>query len=160
MNMLRIVSVSTAVIVSAMLLGASVYDSVVMAPNYRGAPASLEHARGFMHATNPGTLFRVLAPATQLFLLLALICCWKPDPAARWSLAGALGLAVLGDIITFRFHYPRNDILFHAPLTTPPAEFDRVAAEWAAGNYVRIALVLATALLAISALVNIARRTA
>jgi hypothetical protein len=61
MNMLRLVSVSIAVIVSAMLLGASVCDSVVLAPNFRGAPASLEHARGGMHATNPDTLFRVAA---------------------------------------------------------------------------------------------------
>lgn len=159
-NTIRIVAVALAVVVSAMLLGASVYDSVVLAPNLQGAPASLEHARGFMHVTNPGTLFRVLSPANQLCLLLALICCWKPDRTARWSLAAALVLGIAGDIVTFQFHYPRNEILFRAPLTTPPAEFDRVAAEWATGNYVRIVMVSAAVLLAMWSLIRVARRTA
>jgi len=105
----------------------------------QGAPTSLEHARGFYHVTNPGVFFRVVSPATQLFLLVALVCNWKA-PGTRWRLAGALVLAILADMITFKFHYPRNAILFLAPLTEPAADLDRVAAEWAAGNYVRIAL--------------------
>jgi uncharacterized membrane protein len=91
-----------------------------------GAPTSLEHARGFYHATNPGMFFRWLVPATQLFLLLALVVNWKPAPGTRWKLAGALVFLVLTDMITFRFHYPRNDILFVAPLTQPAAYYDRV----------------------------------
>jgi hypothetical protein len=59
---LRLVS-AAALVVSAMLLGAGVYESAVVAPNFQGAPTSLEHARGFYHATNPGTFFRVLSPA-------------------------------------------------------------------------------------------------
>jgi uncharacterized membrane protein len=82
----------------------------------QGAPTSLEHARGFYLVTNPGLFFRIVSPATQLFLLLALVCNWKP-PVTRWSLAGALVLAILADVITFKFHYPRNSILFLAPLT-------------------------------------------
>jgi hypothetical protein len=84
---LRLVSVSVALVLAAMLLGAGVYESVAVAPNFHGAPTSLEHARGFYHATNPGMFFRVLSPATQLFLLLALICNWKRS-GTRWS-AGA-----------------------------------------------------------------------
>jgi hypothetical protein len=143
-----------------MLLGAGTYESVVVAPNFQGAPTSLEHARGFYHATNPGTFFRVLSPATQLFLLVALVCNWRPDPGTRWRLAGALALAILADVITFQFHYPRNAILFGSPLTNPAADFDRVAAEWATGNYVRIALVLTTVVLVIASMIRIARDTA
>jgi len=102
------------------------FRHVVDAPNYMGAPTSLEHARGFYHATNPGMFFRWLVPATQLFLLLALVVNWKPAPGTRWKLAGALVFLVLTDMITFRFHYPRNDILFVAPLTQPAAYYDRV----------------------------------
>jgi hypothetical protein len=156
---LRLISAAIALVLSAMLLGAGVYESVVVAPNFQGAPASLEHARGFYHATNPGMFFRVLSPATQLFLLLALVCNWKPA-GTRWRLAGALALAILADIITFKFHYPRNAILFSAPLTTPPADFDRVAAEWAAGNYVRIAVVLTMVVLVMVSALRIARQTA
>jgi uncharacterized membrane protein len=143
-----------------MLLGAAVYESVVLAPNLQGAPASLEHARGFYHVTNPGVFFRVLSPATQLFLLVALVCNWKPTPGTRWRLAGALVLAILADVITFKFHYPRNAILFSAPLTNTSADLDRVAAEWSTGNYVRIVLLLTAVLLVVASIIRIARETA
>ena len=156
---LRLVTVAIALVLSAMLLGAGVYESVVVAPNFQGAPTSLEHARGFYHATNPGMFFRVLSPATQLFLLLALICNRKPA-GTRWKLAGALALGILGDIITFKFHYPRNSILFSAPLTNPPADFDRIAAEWATGNYVRIAAVLTMVVVVMASAIRTARQTA
>lgn len=48
---LRLVSVAIALVFSGMLLGTGVYQNVVDAPNYMGAPTSLEHARGFYHAT-------------------------------------------------------------------------------------------------------------
>ena len=126
---IRMVSTAIALALSAMLLGAGVYEAVVVAPNLQGAPSSLEHARGFYHATNPGMFFRVLSPGTQMFLLLALVCNWSPVPVTRWRLAGALALAILGDVITFKFHYPRNTILFSGPLTWPAADLDRVARE-------------------------------
>ncbi len=157
---LRLVSVAIALVVSAMLLGAGVYESVVVAPNFQGAPISLEHARGFYHATNPGVFFRVLSPATQLLLLVALVCNWGPVPVTRWRLAGALALAILGDVITFKFHYPRNAILFSSPLTGPGAYFDRIATEWAAGNYVRIAVILTAVVLVMASMIRIARDTA
>src|SRR5580692_9114105 len=122
---LRLVIVAIALVLTAMLLGTGVYQNVVDAPNYLGAPTSLEHARGFYHATNPGVFFRMLVPATQLSLLLAIVFNWKPVPATRWRLAGALVALILTDVITFRFHYPRNDILFVAPLTNSPAYYDR-----------------------------------
>jgi uncharacterized membrane protein len=156
---LRLISVAIALILSAMLLGAGVYESIAVAPNFQGAPASLEHARGFYHATNPGMFFRVLSPAVQLFLLLALVCNWK-FPSTRWRLAGALLLAILADVITFKFHYPRNTILFSAPLTNPPADLDRIGAEWATGNYVRIAVVLAVVVLVMVSTIRIAREAA
>jgi hypothetical protein len=143
-----------------MLLGAGVYESVVVAPNFQGAPTSLEHARGFYRVTNPGMLFRVLAPATQILLLVALLCNWMPVPLTRWRLAGALVLAILGDVITFKFHYPRNAILFSDPLTRSAAELDRIGREWAAGNYVRIAVILTAVVLVIASMIRIARDTA
>jgi hypothetical protein len=143
-----------------MLLGTGAYESVVVAPNLPGAPSSLEHARGFYRATNPGTFFRVLSPGTQIVLLLALLCNWGPVPVTRWRLAGALALAILGDVITFKFHYPRNTILFSDPLTRSAADLDRVATEWAAGNYVRIGAILTAVVLAMVSLIRIARDTA
>ena len=157
---LRLVSAAIALVLSAMLLGTGVYQNVVDAPNYHGGPAALEHARGFYHATNPGMFFRGMVPVTQLFLLLAIAFNWKPDPITRWSLAGALGALILTDMITFRFHYPRNDILFIAPLTGPAADYDRVATEWAMGNYARVALLLIAVVLVTTSMIRIARGTA
>jgi uncharacterized membrane protein len=156
---LRLLSAAIVLVVSGILLGAGIYESVVLAPNLQGAPTSLEHARGFYHVTNPGVFFRVVSPATQLFLLVALVCNWKAR-GTRWSLAGALVLAILADVITFKFHYPRNAILFLAPLTGPAADLDRVATEWAAGNYVRIALILTAFILVMASVIRIARETA
>jgi hypothetical protein len=153
------VSTAIALALSAMLLGTGVYESLVVAPNLQGAPSSLEHARGFYRLTNPGTFFRVLSPGTQLFLLLALVCNWAPVPVTRWRLAGALALAILGDVITFKFHYPRNTILFSDPLTRSAADLDRVATEWAAGNYVRIAVILIAVVLVMVSMIRIARDT-
>src|ERR1700693_6210399 len=99
-----------------MLLGTGVYQNVVDAPNYMRAPTSLEHARGFYHATNPGMFFRGMVPVTQLLLLVAIVSNWRPAPFTRWTLGVALTVLVLTDLITFRFHYPRNDIMFVAPL--------------------------------------------
>jgi len=90
---------------------------------------------------------------------VALVCNWKA-PRTRWSLTAALLIAILADVITFTFHYPRNAILFLAPLKDPAADLDRVATEWAAGNYVRIALILTAFLLVMASLIRIARETA
>jgi hypothetical protein len=154
---LRLISVAAALVLSAMLLGTGLYQNVIDAPNYMGAPASLEHARGFYHATNPGNFFRVMVPVTQLFLLVALVCNWKPSPGTRWKLAGALASLVLTDMVTFRFHYPRNEILFIAPLTNSPKYYDRVVTEWAWGNYVRVALILTAVVLVMVSMIRIAR---
>jgi hypothetical protein len=157
---LRLVVVAIGLVFSAMLLGTGVYQNVVDAPNYMGAPTSLEHARGFYHATNPGMFFRWLVPTTQLFLLLALVVNWKPAPDTRWKLGGALVFLVLTDMITFRFHYPRNDILFVAPLTKSPEYYDQVVREWAIGNYVRVVLILTAVVFVMVSMIRIARETA
>jgi hypothetical protein len=156
----RLLVVAIALVLSAMLLGTGVYQNVVDAPNYMGAPTSLEHARGFYHATNPGMFFRWLVPTTQLFLLLALVVNWKPAPGTRWKLGGALVSLVLTDMITFRFHYPRNDILFVAPLTQSAAYYDGIVREWAIGNYARVALILVSVALVMVSLIRVARETA
>jgi len=75
-------------------------------------------------------------------------------------LAGALVFLVLTDVITFRFHYPRNDILFVAPLTQPAAYYDQIVRQWAIGNYLRVALILVTVVLVMVSLIRIARETA
>jgi hypothetical protein len=139
---LRLVLMALGLFGLSALVGASIYDGVVLAPNLGGGPAGLEHGRLFMSRANPGTLFRVLSPATQLLLLAALIAAWRLQQC-RWLLLGALVAILLADVITFTFHYPRNHLLLGSPLTTDPAVLATAAREWARGNLVRIALVIA-----------------
>src|SRR3984893_11027040 len=137
---IRLVSSFLPLILLAMLLGASSFQVVVDMPNWTGLPA-LEHYRAFYQATNPGTFFQMLLPITLLALLAALVCNWRPIPATRWRLAGALALSILVGVITFAFHFPRNRILFEDPLTRTAAYYHQVVTEWAAGDYVRLAVI-------------------
>ncbi|MDQ2856185.1 MAG: DUF1772 domain-containing protein, partial [Acidobacteriota bacterium] len=137
------------------LLGGSLYDSIVLAPNFQvGAPQSLEHMRQFMAVANPGNFFRVIAPLTELSILISLVLGWKRPPGRRWWLLIAFILIVTGDVITFTYHYPRNAILFHDPMHVPLETLERVAKEWAYGNYVRTLLVAAAIVCAFKALLT------
>ena len=60
------------------LLGPCIYESVVLVPNFAAdIPASLDHFRAFMKASNPGTFFRTVAPVTQVVLIAALLLSWR-----------------------------------------------------------------------------------
>ena len=130
-----------ALLSSGALLGAALYDAVVLAPNLRGGPVGLEHGRLFMTAATPANLFRKLAPATQILVLLSIATGW-PNAYGRWTLICALMALILTDIITFKYHYPRNRLLFTAPLNELPETLKIAARQWAAANLVRIVLVL------------------
>jgi hypothetical protein len=126
---------------TGVLFGGALYDAVVLAPNLRGGPAGLEHGRLFMARATPANLFRVAAPATQVLTLLAVLANWS-SPPCRWPLAAAFIALVVNDVITFKYHYPRNRLFFTAPLTVEPERLDKAARQWAAMNLVRVALVL------------------
>ena len=138
---LPLIVTALALLGSGALFGAALYDAVVLAPNLRGGPAQLEHGRLFMAAATPANLFRVLAPATQILVVLSLGFHWK-DPQARWALIGALIALIAGDAITFKYHYPSNRQMFTAPLTVPPEQLGTAAQQWASANWIRVALVL------------------
>lgn len=141
---------------AGVLFGGALYDAVVLAPNLRGGPAGLEHGRLFMARATPANLFRIAAPATQVLTLLAVIANWS-SPQCRWPLAAAFVALVINDVITFKYHYPRNRLFFTAPLTIEPERLDRAARQWAAMNLVRVALVLAAWLGVLIAVVRLAQ---
>jgi uncharacterized membrane protein len=156
---LRLIFATMVLVLLTILFGAAFYQLVADVPNWTGL-AALENYRAVHQVTNPGTFFQMVVPATLLSLLVALVCNWRPVPVTRWRLAGALALLILTDVITFTFHHPRNDILFGAPLTQPPAYYARVVTEWVIGNYVRVVLVLTAIVLVIASMIRIARDTA
>ncbi len=159
MNRARGLIAMLAPLLASMLLGAAVYELVVVAPNFQvDIPESLERLSQFYSVANPGTLFRVLAPATQLSLVLALVLWWR-DPRRRWLYAVAVLGVVIGDVITFTYHYPRNEFLFTAPAQKPVPELVVAAREWATGNVARVLLVAVSSVTTLLALRNTAAKT-
>jgi hypothetical protein len=155
MSTLRLIITAAALLGASALVGASLYDAVVLAPNLQGGPARLEHGRLFMSAATPGNLFRILSPSTQVLLLLAVVVNWGTS-RRRWPLVGAFLALVLSDVITFTYHYPRNQLMFEAPLTVEPEQLRIAAREWAAANLARVALVLVCWLATVTALMRLA----
>jgi hypothetical protein len=157
--MLRELVVSVAAAAVCMLLGAAIYEAVVMAPNFELGTQALEHARGFLVVSTPAAFFRVLAPTVQILLALSIVLTWRTLAGRRRLLLfAALGAAIAADVVTFAFHYPRNAVLFVAPLDRSSAELQRIAREWAWGNDVRILLLVGAAVAAFSAVHCVARR--
>jgi hypothetical protein len=157
-NVLREIVTNLSLLGVGVLFGGTLYDAVVLAPNLRGGPGGLEHGRLFMARATPANLFRVVAPATQMLTLLAVVVNWS-SPRCRWPLAGALLALAVVDVITFTYHYPRNRLFFTAPLTVAPKRLDIAAHQWAKMNLVRVALVLGAWLAVWIAVVRIAHES-
>ncbi len=154
----------TILILSAMLasglLFANVYNSIVDVPNWgRDIPASLIAAREYFQAANPGTFYRVGSPINQVLTLLALIICWRSGPRVRINCALALICAIATDVFTFAYFYPRNEIMFVAPLDPNVETLKAALAGWAIMNWPRSALVAANAVFDFLALMRVAKNT-
>jgi hypothetical protein len=144
MSKVKEILLVVAIVSLGSLLGGSLYDAIVNAPNFSAdIPQSLEAFRRSMVVASPGNFFRLLAPLSEVSLLLSLILGWRNPKGRRWWLLAAFLLILAGDVITFTYHYPRNALLFNDPLHTPVDALKQAAAEWVYGNYVRVALVAA-----------------
>jgi uncharacterized membrane protein len=89
--------------------------------------------------------------------LLALILCWNV-PGARLLAGIAVAANVTGDIMTFAYFYPRNDIMFVNPMSAEAAA--QAWRGWAAMNHVRSAVVLTALLGELGTLTRVAQITA
>jgi predicted exporter len=130
-----------ALLAVALLLGATWYEAVVMAPNYeRDVPDSVDLARRFLQRTTPAHYFRVVAPLAQILTLLTVIAGWNRP--RHLAFAVALGLLIIADVITYTFHYPRLALMFKSTQPVDSARLARAAREWAVGNWIRGALLV------------------
>ena len=120
------------------LLFVNVYTSVVDARNWgHDIPNSLLAARAYMSVANPGNFFRVVSPMSQVIALLALIICWRAGTRVRTYCAIALVLAVSGDLFTFAYFYPRNDIMFVLPINPDTQVLRDGWSGWTTMNWLR-----------------------
>jgi len=156
--MARQIVLGVTVIVIGGVLGANMYTSWVDARNWgANIPSSLTTAREYFAVVNPGSFFRAVSPAAQLLALLALIVCWNV-PGARIPAATALALTIAGDVMTFTYFYPRNDIMFVNPMNAAAAA--EAWRGWSAMNHVRSALILGALAAEIAALIRVAQLVA
>ena len=155
--MARQVVVWLAVIVIGGVLGANVYTSAVDARSWgSNIPTSLDTARQYFSVVNPGAFFRIASPLAQVLSLLALILCWNV-PGARLLAGIAVAANATGDIMTFAYFYPRNDIMFINPMSAEAAA--HAWRGWAAMNHVRSAVVLTALLAELGTLTRVAQIT-
>lgn len=132
------------------LLFVNLYNSIVDAPNW-GAdiPNSIIVARNYFEIAAPGDFFRIFSPANQILALVAVILCWKNN---RYIAIASLAAAILLDVMTFGYFYPRNEIMF---LNAMDEYAVRIAwREWSAMNWFRSVLCGVNATLAFIILVR------
>lgn len=152
--MIRTILLGLSAAVAAGLLFVNLYNSVVDAPNW-GAdiPNSIGVARQYFSVANPGNFFRIVSPLNQALALIALLICWKNN---RYIAIASLAVAVLLDVLTFGYFYPRNEILFTAPMQEAAA---RVAwHEWSSMNWFRNGLCAVNTILAFTLLASTSKK--
>ena len=152
--MIRSILLGLSAATASGLLFVNLYTSIVDAPNW-GAdiPQSITDARQYFAVANPGNFFRIFSPANQVLALVAVILCWKNN---RYIAMASLAVAVLLDILTFGYFYPRNEVLF---LNAIDENAVRIAwREWSDMNWLRSALCAVNATLALTLLVRSSTR--
>ena len=131
------------IIFAAGLLFVNIYTSLVDAVIWGSDfPASIQVARDYFKAANPGSFFRFFSPANQVLTILSLIICWKADNKIRLYIGLSLLFAIASDVFTFAYFYPRNEIMFQTPIEGNIDVIKKAWTEWSTMNWLRSALVL------------------
>jgi hypothetical protein len=158
--MIRLIILGLFSLTASGLLFVNIYNSLVDAPNWGvDLPNSLLATRQYFSASNPGDFFRVFSPINQVLALIAVIVSWKSG-RGRYLALGALGLAVLADVFTFGYFYPRNEILFVAPLEAGADVARQAWEQWSTMNWLRSAICAITATLALILLSSTSKKPA
>lgn len=131
------------IIVASGLLLTNIYTSIVDAKSWGSTiPDSIKTARAYYQSANPGDFFRIFSPINQIFGLLALILCWKTSPTIRLYLGIAFIMYIVGDVMTFAYFYPRNEVLFKTAQLTDVELLKKTWSEWNNMNWVRSLVVV------------------
>ena len=124
------------------LLLSNIYTSIVDAPAWSHAlPASIDTAKQYYSASNPGNFFRIFSPLNQALGLLCVLLFWRRSPQIRLLLGAAFLLYATAEGMTFLYFYPRNAILFGAQ-TVDVVTLETTLAQWRSTNWVRSLVIL------------------
>ena len=129
--------------VASGILFANLYTSLVDVKSWGSdIPNSIAASREYFKTVNPGNFFRIISPINQVLGLLVLILFWKSSPSIRLYLGIAFVMYILGDILTFAYFYPRNDIMFKTAQLTDVDLLRKTVLEWSTMNWVRSLIIL------------------
>lgn len=138
----------------------NMYNSIVDTTSWiSDVPASVLVFRQYFHRVNPGDFFRIFSPLNQLLALIVVIVFWNTSRRARLLLMIAFLLAVSGDVLTFAYFYPRNDMLMNLPVQDNADRFFMILHQWRAMNWIRTIIILMGVVFSFSALNEIYSKT-
>ena len=130
--------------VASGLLFVNLYSSLIDAKSWGGSiPDSIAAAREYFKIVNPGNFFRIFSPINQVLGLLVLVLFWKSSSSIRLYLGVAFALYIIAEALTFRYFYPRNDIMFRTAQLTDIDLLRKTWSEWNTVNWVRSLVLLA-----------------
>jgi hypothetical protein len=125
------------------VLFVNVYTSFVDARSWGSdIPNSIAAAREYFKTVTPAGFFRIFSPLNQILALVVLVLFWRSSPSIRLCLGVALAMYVLGDVMTFAYFYPRNDLMFKTAPLTDTTLLRNVWSSWTTMNWVRSFIVL------------------
>lgn len=154
--MLKNILLFASILVASGLLLTNIYTSLVDAKAWGyNIPKSIETAREYYRSVNPGNFFRIFSPMNQVLSLLVLILFWKSSFTIRLYLGIAFVIYVTGDILTFAYFYPRNDILFKTAQLSDVELLRNTSKQWVQMNWVRTSIVFIGLFFSFYALHNI-----
>lgn len=134
----------TSIALASGLLFTNIYNSMIDAKSWGSdIPHSIETARNYFKIVNPGNFFRIFSPLNQILALIVLIVFWKVYPTTRIYLGAALILYVIGDVFTFAYFYPRNEIMFKETQLNGIENIRNAWIGWNTMNWLRSLIVLA-----------------
>jgi hypothetical protein len=130
------------IFVATGLLFTNIYNSLIDSKSWgSNIPDSIETARAYFKSVNPAKFFRIFSPINQILGLLVLILFWRLSPAIRIYLAIAVALYISGDVLTFLYFYPRNEIMFRTGQLADVETLRNAWREWTNMNWIRSLLV-------------------
>ena len=127
----------------------NVYNSIVDARSWgKDIPQSLMIARQYTSRYNPASFFKYLGPVQLVIAILNIILMWGMNNSQSY-LIGAFILYLGIDILTLKYFFPRNDILFRDGNLSDVQSLRKTWREWSRMNWVRSGLMLAALILVI-----------
>jgi hypothetical protein len=149
------------VFLAVMVFGGAIMETFINFPNwFHNIPTSLDTAKNFLQARQPGQFFQTLYPLAMLMGIAFVIIGWKIKPARNFILA-AIVLSVCLESITFSFIYPMLRIMIREGSAVHSVEvLKQTAQQFTTLNYIRMFFFFVSEMLSLIGLWKFTQHTA